>query len=135
MKTICRIISFIICILFSQIATASFQNLCLLTGTLLEDPQHGIFSIGKGEQEHEISVFDIKVLITKSEKRGRADHGCFLPNDKPYELEVRLEKAFQLQNYKKGDQVELIQYERDIEDWKDDSKVETETSYFLATEK
>lgn len=79
MKTICRIISFIICILFSQIATASFQNLCLLTGTLLEDPQQGIFSIGEGEQEHEKSVFDIKVLITKSEKRGAQIMVVFYP--------------------------------------------------------
>lgn len=109
MKHTCYLISLMISLLLSQLATASEQNRCVLTGTLLSDPELAIFSVGKGEQEREFSFLEINVLITNAEQAGKTDHACRLPNDKPYPLAIKLKPTFKFDSYKKGDQIKLIE--------------------------
>lgn len=81
----------------------------MLTGTLLRDPELAIFSIGRDEQEREVSVLYINVLINNAEKAGRSDHACRIPNDKPYPLAIKLTPTFKFDAYKMGDQIKLIE--------------------------
>lgn len=101
---------------FIQAASASYMNTCLLTGTLLQDPEHMIASISprdangqpNHQQEYEKSTFMIKVKIEQLEIAGRADSGCQLPQNRPYELSLALPDAFALVNAQKGDKVKLL---------------------------
>lgn len=101
---------------FIPAASASYENTCLLTGTLLQAPQERIASISpmgangqpNHQQEYEKSTFEIKVIIEQSEIAGRADSGCQLPQNRPYELSLSLPEAYALVNAQKGDKVKLL---------------------------
>lgn len=113
---IIRLIVLLIIFPFSFSASASYVNSCLLTGTLLEDPVIMIKSMNRVDNNgeimansaYEVSDFKLKIWITDTKIAGRADSGCQLPDNKPYELLITLANAYDLTEAKKGDQIKLL---------------------------
>lgn len=116
MKNLLRFIFLSFTAFLIQNCFASYENFCLLTGTLLQTPEQMIRSMTRvnangqfiPNSEYEVSEFKLKVLINQSEKAGRTDSGCQLPNNKPYELSISLPRAYGLVNAKKGDTIKLM---------------------------
>ena len=116
MMNIIRLTILLIIFLFSFSASASYVNSCLLTGTLLEDPVIMIKSMNRVDNNgeimansaYEVSDFKLKIWITDTKIAGRADSGCQLPDNKPYELLITLANAYDLTEAKKGDQIKLL---------------------------
>lgn len=98
MKNKIRLLVLFIIFSFCTCCFASYENRCLLTGKLLEDPIIASSSsdhskvIGESTptSPQKIKNFQLKIWVTESEIAGRADSGCQLTNNQPYELSVTL---------------------------------------------
>ena len=100
---------------FSLSVNASQVNICLLTGTLLADPQIAIMSFspsndnGKTLPEREYNNVELEVLVTAANiTETRADSLCALPNNQPYKITVSLRDEYSLNDAKKGEQIKLL---------------------------
>lgn len=98
MKKRIRLLVLFIIFSFFTCCFASYENRCLLTGKLLNDPIIAGSSLDHSKvigqstptSQQEIKNIQLKIWVTESEKAGRADSGCHLTNNQPYELLVTL---------------------------------------------